>query len=144
MFFISAVCSTHCSLILACVSSLYVLQAISQASFLPYIYRKGGRSGASHICRTCRGCGVKVSYRQLGPGMSQQLQSRCPDCRGEGEVTGGHTALQLQKHFVLSPVAFIVASYRTLCLVLILTPYPLRSVLISSCLRLGLPRGKNT
>lgn len=47
---------------------------------------KGGRSGASHACRTCRGCGIKISYRQLGPGMSQQLQSRCPDCRGEGKV----------------------------------------------------------
>lgn len=51
------------------------------------IYRKGGRSGASHTCRTCRGTGVKVTYRQLGPGMSQQLQSRCPDCRGEGKVS---------------------------------------------------------
>ncbi|XP_067007681.1 dnaJ homolog subfamily A member 2 [Anabrus simplex] len=47
---------------------------------------KGGRTGASYTCRTCRGSGIKVTYRQLGPGMSQQLQSRCPDCGGEGEV----------------------------------------------------------
>ncbi|PSN41751.1 DnaJ subfamily A member 2 [Blattella germanica] len=47
---------------------------------------KGGRTGSYHTCRTCRGCGVKVTYRQLGPGMSQQLQSRCTDCAGEGEV----------------------------------------------------------
>lgn len=47
---------------------------------------KGGRTGASHTCRTCRGCGIKITYRQLGPGMSQQLQSRCTDCSGEGEV----------------------------------------------------------
>jgi predicted nucleic acid-binding Zn ribbon protein len=86
---------------------LYVPQAVTQASFLPYIYRKGGRSGASYTCRTCRGCGIKITYRQLGPGMSQQLQSRCPDCRGEGEVTCSHTALQLQEYFVLVTVAFI-------------------------------------
>jgi len=61
--------------------------SMARSTFEPCIYRKGGRSGASHTCRTCRGCGVKVTYRQLGPGMSQQLQSRCPDCRGEGKVS---------------------------------------------------------
>jgi len=60
---------------------------MARSTFEPCIYRKGGRSGSSHTCRTCRGCGVKVTYRQLGPGMSQQLQSRCPDCRGEGKVS---------------------------------------------------------
>ncbi|XP_047109488.1 dnaJ homolog subfamily A member 2-like [Schistocerca piceifrons] len=47
---------------------------------------KGGRAGTTHTCRTCAGCGFKVTYRQLGPGMTQQLQSRCPTCSGEGEV----------------------------------------------------------
>lgn len=47
---------------------------------------KGGKSGAVHTCKTCKGCGLKVTYRQLGPGMTQQLQSRCPDCHGEGEI----------------------------------------------------------
>lgn len=47
---------------------------------------KGGKAGASMPCRGCRGCGVKVTYRQLGPGMSQQMQSRCTDCNGEGQV----------------------------------------------------------
>lgn len=37
-------------------------------------------------CRSCHGYGVKVTYRQLGPGMSQQIQSRCPDCSGQGNV----------------------------------------------------------
>ncbi|XP_030747818.1 dnaJ homolog subfamily A member 2-like [Sitophilus oryzae] len=37
-------------------------------------------------CHSCNGCGMKVTYRSLGPGMAQQVQSCCPDCRGEGEV----------------------------------------------------------
>jgi len=37
-------------------------------------------------CRSCKGSGMKVTYRQLRPGMTQQLQSKCPDCQGEGEV----------------------------------------------------------
>lgn len=47
---------------------------------------KGGKSGAIQKCRSCKGCGLKVMYRQLGPGMTQQLHSRCPDCNGEGEI----------------------------------------------------------
>ncbi|XP_065331662.1 dnaJ homolog subfamily A member 2-like [Cloeon dipterum] len=47
-----------------------------------------GRGGTGQVqsCRGCRGCGRKVSFRQLGPGMTQQIQSICPDCSGEGEV----------------------------------------------------------
>lgn len=47
---------------------------------------KGSKSGVAMTCHTCKGCGLKVSYRQLGPGMTQQMQSRCPDCQGEGEI----------------------------------------------------------
>lgn len=46
----------------------------------------GGRPGATVRCRTCSGRGVKVTLRQLGPGMVQQMQSICPDCHGEGET----------------------------------------------------------
>ena len=35
-------------------------------------------------CKTCNGRGVKVTLRQMGPGMVQQMQSICPDCHGEG------------------------------------------------------------
>ncbi|XP_071483479.1 dnaJ homolog subfamily A member 2-like [Diadema antillarum] len=45
----------------------------------------GGKPGAMQPCRTCHGRGIKVTIRQLGPGMVQQMQSTCPDCRGEGE-----------------------------------------------------------
>lgn len=47
---------------------------------------KGSKSGAATTCRGCKGIGIKVTYRQLGPGMTQQLQSRCADCHGEGEL----------------------------------------------------------
>lgn len=47
---------------------------------------KGSKSGSVEQCRVCRGFGVKISYRQLGPGMTQKFQSRCTDCSGEGEI----------------------------------------------------------
>ncbi|XP_071823926.1 dnaJ homolog subfamily A member 2-like [Apostichopus japonicus] len=46
---------------------------------------RGGKAGATQTCRTCHGRGVKVTIRQLGPGMVQQMQSHCTDCDGEGE-----------------------------------------------------------
>ena len=46
--------------------------------------RQGGKPGAMQSCRTCGGRGIKVTLRQLGPGMVQQMQSVCPECRGEG------------------------------------------------------------
>ena len=46
----------------------------------------GGKPGSRKSCSSCKGRGVKVSYRQLGPGMMQQMQSICNDCSGEGEV----------------------------------------------------------
>ncbi|XP_041375108.1 dnaJ homolog subfamily A member 2-like [Gigantopelta aegis] len=46
----------------------------------------GGKQGAMSKCRTCQGRGVKITMRQLGPGMVQQMQSICPECHGEGEL----------------------------------------------------------
>lgn len=37
-------------------------------------------------CQGCRGRGVKVTLRHIGPGMVQQMQSVCHDCEGEGEL----------------------------------------------------------
>lgn len=48
--------------------------------------RAGGKVGAMQKCRTCNGRGVKITMRQLGPGMVQQMQSVCPDCHGEGRL----------------------------------------------------------
>lgn len=47
---------------------------------------KGSKSGNVEPCHTCRGCGLKVTYRQLAPGMAQKFQLKCPDCSGEGEI----------------------------------------------------------
>lgn len=47
---------------------------------------KGSKSGRSTECGSCRGSGVKVSMRQIGPGMIQQMQSVCPTCKGSGEA----------------------------------------------------------
>ncbi|XP_065913503.1 dnaJ homolog subfamily A member 2-like isoform X2 [Dysidea avara] len=46
----------------------------------------GGKKDSVHRCRNCSGSGVTVQFRQLGPGMVQQMQSKCSDCNGEGEV----------------------------------------------------------
>eukprot|EP00878_Enallax_costatus_P000525 GHUV01000620.1.p1 GENE.GHUV01000620.1~~GHUV01000620.1.p1 ORF type:complete len:436 (+),score=128.18 GHUV01000620.1:166-1473(+) len=44
----------------------------------------GSKSGKRHTCSTCQGSGVQVHIRPLGPGMVQQIQSRCSDCSGSG------------------------------------------------------------
>jgi len=43
--------------------------------------------GEPKKCSTCRGQGAVIQMRQIGPGMVQQLQSRCPDCSGGYRVT---------------------------------------------------------
>ncbi|GFQ02583.1 Dnaj protein homolog [Phtheirospermum japonicum] len=47
---------------------------------------KGSKSGASSKCSSCQGSGMKVSIRQLGPGMIQQVQHPCNECKGTGET----------------------------------------------------------
>ncbi|KAL2927158.1 DnaJ protein-like protein ANJ1, partial [Bienertia sinuspersici] len=47
---------------------------------------KGSKSGASTKCSGCQGTGMKVSIRQLGPGMIQQMQHPCNECKGTGET----------------------------------------------------------
>ncbi|XP_020087247.1 dnaJ protein homolog 2-like [Ananas comosus] len=47
---------------------------------------KGTKSGASMKCAGCRGSGMKVTIRQLGMGMIQQMQHPCNECKGTGET----------------------------------------------------------
>jgi DnaJ family protein A protein 2 len=47
---------------------------------------KGSKSGASLKCAGCQGSGMKVSIRQLGPSMIQQMQHPCGECKGTGET----------------------------------------------------------
>lgn len=47
---------------------------------------KGGKDGVSATkCATCRGQGVRLVVRQIGPGMIQQMQMQCNVCDGRGE-----------------------------------------------------------
>ncbi|KAM7274427.1 hypothetical protein ACFE04_016293 [Oxalis oulophora] len=47
---------------------------------------KGSKSGKPGTCYGCQGSGMKVTTRQIGLGMIQQMQQVCPECRGSGEV----------------------------------------------------------
>ena len=46
---------------------------------------RGGKEGAVGKCRNCKGTGMQVRIHQLAPGMVQQIQTVCHECRGEGE-----------------------------------------------------------
>ena len=46
---------------------------------------RGGKEGAEKPCNECNGRGVRVQLRQIGPGMVQQMQSTCSNCRGSGK-----------------------------------------------------------
>jgi len=45
---------------------------------------KGGKG--VQACKDCKGHGIKLVIRQLGPGMIQQMQTACPACQGQGQV----------------------------------------------------------
>lgn len=45
----------------------------------------GGKKGSVEQCSNCHGSGMQVTIQQLGPGMLQQVQSVCSECRGQGE-----------------------------------------------------------
>ncbi|KAI6237114.1 hypothetical protein M3Y95_00230900 [Aphelenchoides besseyi] len=47
---------------------------------------RGGKEGAVKQCGRCRGQGRVMITRQIGPGMIQQMQSRCDTCAGEGTL----------------------------------------------------------
>lgn len=46
-----------------------------------------GKGGSKVIkCNACKGQGVRIIIRQLGPGMIQQMQAHCDECSGKGEI----------------------------------------------------------
>uniref|UniRef100_A0A7S1TPG6 Uncharacterized protein n=1 Tax=Erythrolobus australicus TaxID=1077150 RepID=A0A7S1TPG6_9RHOD len=48
---------------------------------------KGAASAdAVSSCMECGGKGIRVQFRQVGPGMVQQVQSVCASCSGAGEI----------------------------------------------------------
>lgn len=59
--------------------------SLSRNVLCPKCKGKGSKSGKSGRCYGCQGTGMKVSTRQIAPGMIQQMQHPCPQCRGSGE-----------------------------------------------------------
>ncbi|KAL6746893.1 molecular chaperone [Haematococcus lacustris] len=47
----------------------------------------GTKTGKKYECQPCRGSGVQIHIRPLGPGMVQQIQARCSNCNGSGSAT---------------------------------------------------------
>lgn len=47
---------------------------------------QGGKHGTTSQCQECKGRGIVIKIRQLGPGMVQQMRSECNICNGEGTL----------------------------------------------------------
>lgn len=45
----------------------------------------GGKKGSVEKCLLCKGRGTQVHIQQIGPGMVQQIQTVCVECKGQGE-----------------------------------------------------------
>lgn len=60
--------------------------SLSRNKLCPKCKGKGSKSGASGQCYGCQGSGMRVTRRQIAPGMIQQMQHLCPECKGSGEV----------------------------------------------------------
>ncbi|XP_036869410.1 dnaJ homolog subfamily A member 4 isoform X2 [Manis javanica] len=45
----------------------------------------GGKEGSVEKCPLCKGRGMQVHIQQIGPGMVQQIQTVCIECKGQGE-----------------------------------------------------------
>jgi DnaJ family protein A protein 2 len=51
-----------------------------------YCFGSGTKSGHQSTCDDCKGAGIRVMIRQLGPGMIQQAQVGCNKCQGTGKM----------------------------------------------------------
>ncbi|XP_074088608.1 dnaJ homolog subfamily A member 4 isoform X3 [Macrotis lagotis] len=45
----------------------------------------GGKKGSVEKCPLCKGRGMQIHIQQIGPGMVQQIQTVCLECKGQGE-----------------------------------------------------------
>ncbi|KAJ0110828.1 hypothetical protein Patl1_00148 [Pistacia atlantica] len=59
--------------------------SLSRNILCPKCKGKGSKSGASGKCYGCQGTGMKITTRQIGLGMIQQMQHVCPECRGSAD-----------------------------------------------------------
>ena len=59
---------------------------IQRDAMCPSCDGAGGLNGAKEEeCGTCNGRGARVMMRQIGPGVVQQMQVPCQDCKGQGK-----------------------------------------------------------
>jgi DnaJ family protein A protein 2 len=70
--------------------------------------RGTNKEGLEIKCIPCKGRGVKVTIQQLGPGMIQQFQSACPNCKGTGEVIDPKTRCDTCKGKKLNEVKELI------------------------------------
>jgi len=49
-------------------------------------FGSGSKTGRVDTCSDCKGSGMRVIIRQLGPGMIQQMQTACGKCQGSGKM----------------------------------------------------------
>lgn len=54
--------------------------------FMLIVIGRGGKPGSVRRCPTCRGSGMQKHIQQIGPGMIQQIQTICSECRGAREL----------------------------------------------------------
>lgn len=52
----------------------------------PTCNASGSKSGTPDTCNMCKGSGMRVQIRQLGPGMIQQMSTTCNICSGSGKM----------------------------------------------------------
>ena len=58
--------------------------AISRNKPCPDCEGRGGKEGAEKTCSQCKGRGATIQLRQIGPGMVQQIQAACSNCKATG------------------------------------------------------------
>ncbi|CEL99126.1 unnamed protein product [Vitrella brassicaformis CCMP3155] len=63
--------------------------AINRDIICPDCDGVGGPESAMETCSACKGRGIRVTIRQMGP-MIQQMQSPCTECRGQGKYIPQH------------------------------------------------------
>lgn len=70
----------------------------------------GGKKGAVHKCTPCRGTGVITKVQKIAPGLVQQYEERCRNCRGMGETMdekdrcrecNGHKTVRVRKMLMI-------------------------------------------
>ena len=82
-------------------------KATMAIALIAVICRQGGKHGASSTCQECKGRGVVIKVRQLGPGMVQQMRSECGVCNGEGFIVQQSITIGFSKNGFVTNVILL-------------------------------------